>query len=1058
MSDKSIYNLLIDLRADVANLQADMNKAAGVVQTSTGKMSSVVRGFFEGLGQGLARGLTQALTNPLQSIKALDAALGRLADAGDEAGAVFDNFRSLGGSVSAIQDAKRAVLGTVDSFDLMRAANEGLIRGIPRLNENFAALAEFANRFADATGQETVPVLNELVNALSTGAPKALKQFGFDLQEGATQAQNQAAAIAQLGQRMAELAPLGESVTQGQERLGAALAEAFKQVGIGVNESAELSKVYNALADAVERIDWRQVGDDVASMVASVVGVLPSLQSVVDTINTMALGLEVFLNKTDRARMVTLQQKETSLREAVAAGEKARRENENLGLLGTFGAGGWAAVGNDAAVAAGEAAKKELERVRAELAPLQTEFKRDFLSEFNLYGPDLPAGLQFDPKTRTWGEPKPRPRPTAGGPTGGGSDLARRKREEGELLKKQLENEQRLARERSDQAAALLEAQAEAQRRQVEDSTGQWADALNVVFGGLGVDPAVGQRMADLGGQIAAGLFSDLGENQGGFFGLGQTIAQGFAEVVGALFGGSGSASGGAAGGGSWADSLRGLFGGSGMTTDEAHQAGIQGPGMADGQFGGQATTTNYAGYAQAGIGAYNDWRNRDRIDRQNKDNRGTGAAVGGTAGAVVGAMFGMPEVGQAVGSALGGLIGRLFKWGSQNPDTQARHLFANWLEKKLEEVGGVGVYENGRFRRLTNFVEGGSGRFNRPGWADEMNGKPGAGAFTGLGEGLRRVLGIQEDVGGQLGAMLFDNMAGDVDNLRMAVKRLGLSFEDVEKAMVEAGNAGEKTWLEVETALAGAQEAFQDGLQGVGDFNKAMRMLLDSGARGFEAVQSVRNIAIEAREAGVKNFDELRALLLKTFDPAVVDAFFESLKKRNIDSLEEIQGLTDRQAGQVVADMQAAGVQFKETGEKLEGATQEAAAQVGEATRAIQDLTNAVRGLDLGRLTAPAPEEEEDAGETAFARGGVITAPTRALMGEAGPEAVLPLARKGGRLGVALADIAPGAGGGMTVNIDARGAAPGVENRLMSAMREMEAQITDRVYRSMAYARGRYA
>ena len=56
------------------------------------------------------------------------------------------------------------------------------------------------------------------------------------------------------------------------------------------------------------------------------------------------------------------------------------------------------------------------------------------------------------------------------------------------------------------------------------------------------------------------------------------------------------------------------------------------------------------------------------------------------------------------------------------------------------------------------------------------------------------------------------------------------------------------------------------------------------------------------------------------------------------------------------------------------------------------------------------------------YAKGGYIGRPTMALMGEQGPEAVLPLRRgRGGRLGVETS----GTGmGNVTVNVDASGSA----------------------------------
>jgi hypothetical protein len=1057
VADKALYNLLIDLRADVASLQSDMNKAAQVVESSTGKMGSVVRGFFEGLGQSLARGLTQALTNPIQSIKSLDAALGKLADAGDKAGAVFDNFRALGGSTDAIQAAKRAVLGTVDSFDLMRAANEGMIKGIPKLNQNFAQLAEFSNRFADATGGETVPVLNELITALGSGAPKALRAFGFELQDGASKAENQAAVIAQLNQRLQELAPLGESVKQGQERLGVALAEAFKQVGLGVNESAALARVYNDLADAVDRIDWVQVGTDIASLASSIASLLPSIQTVTSELNLLALGFEKIAGSSSRAKIYELQGEAERLRTQLE-NQKATAASGSGGMGGVVG--GWFEANAGANAAAISRTQSQLDDVLATIERIKDEAAFPMGGVGASQNLSVPTGMVF--RNGRWVKRDDIQRPSAESV----SDAARRKREEDDLQKKRLEHEQQLAAERSKQAAALMEAQYENQQRQIQDSTTQWSDALNVAFSELGVSPQVGRQMADLGGQIVAGLFSDLTEKQDGFFGLGQTIGQGFSELVSSVFGGSGSSGGGGGGsGGSWADGLGGLFGGSsGMSTDQAHAAGYQGPGAspdsgAAGSFNGGASTTNYAGYVQAGVGLFNDYRNRDDIDKEHQDNRGTGAAVGGTIGTVIGAIFGMPEVGQAIGSALGGFVGRFFGWGSQDADTISRHVFANWLEEKLEAVGGSPVYSDGSFRTLTNFVEGSRDRFNTPGWADELNKNPDAGVFTGLGEGLKELLGISEDIGGQLGALLFDNMEGSVNNLRMLMKRLGITFEDVEKALVEMGLRGEKTWLEIETAMQGASGAFADGLAEVGDFNLAMQMLLDSGAKGFEAVQNVRNIAIEAREAGVKNFEELRARMLETFDPATVDAFFRGLANRGIDNLEELANASDRVAGGVVADMQAAGVQFKDTGDQIEGATDAVNQSIKEATGAIRELAASVRGVKY----EPEPEDEEelsDDGEpkAAFANGGVVFGPTRALMGEAGPEAVLPLSRKNGRMGVALHGVQGGFGnGGVVVNVDARGAAPGVEHRVMAALREMEVEIKDSLYRSIAHGRGRY-
>jgi hypothetical protein len=75
----------------------------------------------------------------------------------------------------------------------------------------------------------------------------------------------------------------------------------------------------------------------------------------------------------------------------------------------------------------------------------------------------------------------------------------------------------------------------------------------------------------------------------------------------------------------------------------------------------------------------------------------------------------------------------------------------------------------------------------------------------------------------------------------------------------------------------------------------------------------------------------------------------------------------------------------------------------------------------------------------TAFASGGVVNSPTvfpmangAGLMGEAGPEAIMPLTRIGGKLGVRSSG-----GGGTVVNIDARGAVEGTAAQIDARLRQ---------------------
>jgi phage-related minor tail protein len=89
------------------------------------------------------------------------------------------------------------------------------------------------------------------------------------------------------------------------------------------------------------------------------------------------------------------------------------------------------------------------------------------------------------------------------------------------------------------------------------------------------------------------------------------------------------------------------------------------------------------------------------------------------------------------------------------------------------------------------------------------------------------------------------------------------------------------------------------------------------------------------------------------------------------------------------------------------------------------------------------------------FAKGGVVQGPTsigmNGIMGESGPEAIMPLTSIGGRLGVK----AIGSGGAKVVyNIDARGAAAGVEHQIMRVLRDVEDRAVSRAVNLVADSR----
>jgi hypothetical protein len=1061
MADKGLYNLLIDLRANVSNLQRDMDSAVGILQRSTGKMAGVMRGFFEGLGRSLS-------DNFIGNIKQLSNALVVLADKGEEVGSIAENFKNLGGSANSIDAARKAVLGTVSAFDLMKVANEGIARGIPNLNKNFATLSEYAGRFADATGRDTLEVLQQLTTAISTGSNKALMEFGIQVDASGTRAQKMAQALEQLQGRMGNFAELTDSVSNAHKSFQIAIDDAMKSVGMGINENEQLTEVYRSLAEAVNSIDWKAVGADIASMVASVASVLPSLQTIAGEINRIATGVRAVTgNSTTGEKMsVAVSQYNAQIQELE---RKLALQNDDSAIWGITDS----ILGVDR-----EASRKALEDQIANAK----EFRQRALDEIQR---DMttgdPAVFPLDPKSdpgySAWQRNK-----SGGGfsPGGGGGGRSLAIDREAEKRKKLEED---LYKEKQKQTAALLQGEYNARQRQeqaIAKQREQGVNNLQGVFQSLlssdlvGLDSQFSGIAANFATELVSGLFSELNSKQGGIAAVGQNIAAGFGSAMKYLFGDSSTnmtseqahaagIQGPAMSNGMFSGSNSGGFLGAGMTGDEAHNAGIQGPAQQDGSFGGGEAASSgggtdyasYAGYVQQAAANLQqventnyEWGKKGERQKLKDQIHSVGIVVANAwtfgLASVVEGLVGRENMEKiSIGVRL---IDAIF---GEHESTTARKAFDRWIEKALEGKNVSFLNKDGKAEKFTNletqkFTETFT---NKPGWADEFNKTPGASVFGAIGESLKDLLGITQDIGGQIGYILSENLNGNLDNARRLMRGLGMSFEDIKEKLVEVGLKGEKTWLEINTQIAGVAEAFKPGLVAVGAFGQAMGNLLNSGARGLEAVQAVRDIGVEAAEAQVKTFDQLRQQLLKTYDPKTVDAFFAALKQRGVGSIQELSDLSDEKAGSIVGDMQAMGVKFTDTGARVTDGLTANTSSTDENTRALQDNTRA----QGGKVSETAAPDAPNAPEETFAVGGVVHGPTRALMGENGPEAILPLTRRNGKLGVAMFGgiSSNNGGGGYVIHIDARGAAPGVEKSIRSALRTSEKRVVEAVGRN---------
>lgn len=582
------------------------------------------------------------------------------------------------------------------------------------------------------------------------------------------------------------------------------------------------------------------------------------------------------------------------------------------------------------------------------------------------------------------------------------------------------------------------------------------AQMAQAIFGSLG---NVGSPQG-----LGASLFSSI---FGGGFGGGSSSGGG--GGIGGLFssifgGGSGGASGGSSSGG-------GLFG-SIMNGGLAGRApGVEGPLMADGSFGTSIfdAGTNFstiAGPIGLAVAMTNGAEAIGNLGDSAEATTDSVLTLGGTA---IGAAFGGPAgagIGSAIGHAVGSLLGDALFGGYDHPETLARMAAADQLEEVIKEVAGRGLDPHLY------------GDFTSPDWASKFFDTTGgnghasstSSAFIGVATGIADKLGLEVS-GGQLAAMFADAFGGSMDMLKDLVSQTGLTFEELKGSVMSAAKEGEMSWLEAFSTIRDSQEAFEPGLAAAGDFVGAMQKLVESGGRGQKALNAIRDGAIEAGEAGIHSFEAWRASLEASgqFSSEFINGMFQGLAKAGITNFDQLEGASEETLMAIAAHMDAwlqdNGVSWADMADSITGATEEVTS-VGDEIDALDgkkadveiNIKTTVTGAGAEFIKNKTGNVVMDGQISKFARGAVFNSPHTfpmsnggiGMLGEAGPEAIMPLKRINGRLGIIATGLKGGGREATIVNIDARGAAPGVEADIRRAMRETEDRAVARATRGI--------
>lgn len=288
---------------------------------------------------------------------------------------------------------------------------------------------------------------------------------------------------------------------------------------------------------------------------------------------------------------------------------------------------------------------------------------------------------------------------------------------------------------------------------------------------------------------------------------------------------------------------------------------------------------------------------------------------IGGQIGGALGAEFGL--IGSAIGSILGSqLIGGLFDifGGKDSRGTAARKAVDKYFAD-LFEKNHITAVINGELQKIDDlnfgngtknfWVEGG------PGW-DLFEGLDGAAqsAFSGIGAGWEQILQEMgydtEGMSGQMGAILANNLGGEISNLRVMMEAAGKTAEEMGEAILQAFLQGKMSALDMINAINAANGAFAYSGETI---DKAWARIKEAGWSGGAALtDAIISIGYAAQALGIKTLPELANVMINTFGVAAtqVQQFMAAMAAAGVNSLQQLMEASKITLATIAANMQS--------------------------------------------------------------------------------------------------------------------------------------------------------
>jgi hypothetical protein len=290
-------------------IPADIQKIAD----STKKLPAAGKGI-EALSSkmvGLAAGIGAAVgTATLGALKSLGGAIVDLAGNGVKLAGVASSFDKLSASIGQsgdemLQATKSATKGLIADLDIMAAANKAILLGLPVTADEMAVLGSTAITLGKAMKVGPTQAMEDLITALGRGSPLILDNLGLTVKVGEanekyakqigkasselTEAEKKlafySAAMTAAKQKVEELGGVQLSLLDQFTRIKVAVRNFTDELGIAIAASPVMKEAFNAIADGITNA----VGDNQTTRVQALVKVVNNLAISLVDVGRMAV-------------------------------------------------------------------------------------------------------------------------------------------------------------------------------------------------------------------------------------------------------------------------------------------------------------------------------------------------------------------------------------------------------------------------------------------------------------------------------------------------------------------------------------------------------------------------------------------------------------------------------------------------------------------------------------------------------------------------------------------------------------------------------------------------